>query len=504
MNDRPILVLGSTGYVGGRLVPLLLDKGYTVRAAGRSIDKIKGRSWGNHARLQVVQADMHDSASLKKAAEGCRAAFYLVHSMSNPGRDFAETERDAAYSMVDAANHASLERIIYLGGLGEDKEDVPLSKHLRSRAEVGRILQLGAAQVTTLRAAQIIGAGSSSFELIRYLVDRLPVMLCPKWVRTKTQPIAIQNVIEYLAGCLENPDTAGLTMDIGGPDVLSYAELFRFYAKVAGIGRRAIIPTPFLSPRLSSFWVTLITPIPIALTRALIEGLRNEVICTSNTIHELVPITLISAELAIQRALSRTEKELVDTCYFDVGNACLPEWASEDDPHYAGGAFYEFGYKARLQGDPKGVWKVVERIGGERGWYYGDLLWRIRGFIDRLLTGPGLRRGRPHSQETARVGDALDFWRILAVTPGERLLLKAEMRLPGEALLEFKIQTQWEKAVDLSMVAKFKPTGLRGILYWYAFYPFHIVLFKNMIQNISREAGTHIYSPPKRIDKEKK
>lgn len=490
MNDRPILVLGSTGYVGGRLVPLLLERGFTVRAAGRSVDKIHSRSWGGHPNVQAVQADMHDRESLKKAAEGCDSAFYLVHSMTGPSRDFAESERDAAYNMVDAAHHAGLRRIIYLGGLGEDKADIPLSKHLRSRAEVSRILQLGPAAVTTLRAAQIIGAGSSSFELIRYLVDRLPVLLCPKWVRTKTQPIAIRNVIEYLTGCLENDETAGLTLDIGGPDVLSYEELFRIYAKVAGIGHRYIIPTPFLSPRLSSYWVSLITPVPMHLARSLVEGLRNEVICTCNLMHELVPIDVIPAEEAIRRALSNTEKQLVDTCYFDVGDACLPEWATKEDPAYAGGTLYEMNYTTRLQGNPDAVWSVVQRIGGESGWYYGDPLWRLRGFIDSLLAGPGLKRGRPHGQDTVRVGDALDFWRVLVSTPGERLLLKGEMRLPGEMLLEFGIGPHGEGMVDLSISVRFKPTGLRGIIYWYALHPFHGLLFRNMVDNIASMAGT--------------
>ena len=498
MSDRPILVLGSTGYVGGRLVPLLLERGYAVRVAGRSVDKIKARPWSSNPKVEVMQADMHDPASLKLAAEGCRAAFYLVHSMTHPNRDFARQERDAAYNMVEAAEHAGLERIIYLGGLGEDRDDHPLSKHLLSRAEVGRILKLGPAKVTILRAAQIVGSGSSSFELVRYLVDRLPAMITPAWVRTKTQPIAIRNVLGYLAGCLDNDATAGLTLDIGGPDILSYAELFALYAEVAGIPRRHIFATPFLSPRLSSFWVSLFTPVPMPLIRALIEGLRNEVICRGNAIHDLVPQELLSCREAIDRALNKTEQQMVETCLFDVGSACLPEWASVNDPDYAGGTRFEMGYKARLQGDPEKVWELVERIGGQNGWYYGDLLWRLRGFIDRLMAGPGLKRGRPQGQDTAHVGDALDFWRVLVCDKG-RLLLLAEMRMPGEALLEFKLDAQWDNAVDLSMTAKFLPKGLTGILYWYALYPFHTVLFQNMIENISHQAGTHLYSKPKRI-----
>jgi len=499
MTDGPILVLGSTGYVGGRLVPLLLEKGFTVRAAGRSVDKIRARSWGSNPNVEAVQADMHDADSLIQAAKGCTAAFYLVHSMSGPSRDFAAQERDAAYNMVTAAQHSGLSRIIYLGGLGEDHEDHPLSKHLRSRAEVSRILAMGPAKVTTLRAAQIVGSGSSSFELVRYLADRLPFMITPKWVRTKTQPISIRNVLGYLVGCLKNDETAGLTLDIGGPDILSYQKLFELYAEVAGIPKRRIYPFPFLSPRLSSFWVSMITPVPMTLSRSLIEGLRNEVICRDDRIRTLVPQELVPCHEAIRRALDKTEHQKVETCLFDVGSACMPEWASVNDPQYAGGTRFEMGYKARLQGDPVKVWEVATRIGGEQGWYYGDPLWRLRGFIDRILTGPGLRRGRPHGNGTPRVGDALDFWRVLTSDEGRRLLLLAEMRLPGEALLEFKLDSKWGNAVDLSMTAKFLPKGLTGILYWYAMYPFHIVLFKNILKNISDLAGTHLYEPPRRV-----
>ena len=499
MDDRPVLVLGSTGYVGGRLVPLLLERGHRVRAAGRSVDKILSRSWGSNPGVEAVQADMHDVESLKRAAQGCRAAFYLVHSMGRPTRDFAAQERDAAYNMIQAVQATGLERIIYLGGLGEDHDDHPLSKHLLSRAEVGRILTLGPARVTILRAAQIIGSGSSSFEMIRYLADRLPVMITPKWVRTRAQPIAIRNVLGYLAGCLENDETAGLTLDIGGPDVMTYTELFRLYADVAGIPKRHIIAVPFLSPNLSSFWVSMITPVPRTLIHSLIDGLKNEVVCRNSTIRELVPQELLSCREAIRRALEKTEHQKVESCLFDVGSACMPEWAGVDDPKYAGGTRFEMGYKARLQGDPKNVWKTIERIGGEQGWYYGDPLWRLRGFIDRLLAGPGMARGRPRGDEAPRVGDALDFWRVLASDTDRRLLLLAEMRLPGEALLEFTLETHWENAVDLSMTAKFLPRGLFGILYWVAMYPFHVVLFTNMIENISSQAGTHLYSRPKRI-----
>lgn len=239
----------------------------------------------------------------------------------------------------------------------------------------------------------------------------------------------------------------------------------------------------------------------MTLVRSLIEGLRNEVICRDNAIHELVPQELLTCGEAIRRALEKTEHQKVETCLFDVGSACMPEWASEDDPAYAGGTRYAMGYTARLQGDPEKVWDVVERIGGEQGWYYGDPLWRLRGFVDRLLAGPGLKRGRPRGVKAPRVGDALDFWRVIASDKGRRLLLLAEMRLPGEALLEFKLDSQWKNAVDLSMTARFLPKGLTGIFYWYAMYPFHVLLFNNMIRNLSTHAGTHIYDKPRRIRK---
>ncbi|BCS88561.1 NAD(P)-dependent oxidoreductase [Pseudodesulfovibrio sediminis] len=468
-----------------------------MRAAGRSVDKIKARSWGD--KVEAVQADMHDLDSLQRAAEGCDAAFYLVHSMGAPSRDFAAQERDAAYNMIQAAQSTGLKRIIYLGGLGEDHEDQPLSKHLKSRAEVGRILKLGSAKVTILRAAQIIGSGSSSFELIRYLADRLPVMITPKWVRTRTQPISIRNVLGYLMGCLENEATAGQTLDIGGPDILSYEELFQLYAEVAGLKKRHLFPMPLISPRLSSFWVSMITPVPMALSRSLIEGLRNEVICRNNHIRDLVPQELVPCSEAIRRALVKTEDHSVETCLFDSGRTCMPEWATAGDPGYAGGTQFQMGYSARLQGDPVSVWNVVQRIGGEQGWYFGDPLWRLRGFIDRLLAGPGMRRSDANRPGSPQVGDALDFWRVLAADEGRRLLLLAEMRLPGEALLEFSLDTQWENAVDLTMTAKFLPKGLFGLLYWYAMYPFHLILFSNMIKNISDLAGTHLYEPPRRI-----
>ncbi|WP_147822287.1 SDR family oxidoreductase [Salidesulfovibrio onnuriiensis] len=494
-----VLVLGATGYVGGRLVPLLLERGYQVRAVARSEEKIRARPWGNHPDLEPMAADVLDAPALNRAVQGCDVAYYLVHSMTKGLGDFSDLDRRGACNMVEAANAAGLKRIIYLSGLGEDLEDVPLSKHLRSRAEVGRILALGCAQCTTLRAAMILGSGSASFEILRYLCERLPMMLTPRWVNTRAQPISIRNVLHYLLGCLENGETAGQTLDIGGPDVLTYAELFRLYAEEAKIRKPLLIPVPFLSPRLSSYWVNLTTPVPMGLVRPLVEGLRNEVICRDNRIREMIPQELVPCRVAIRRALQNTERMAIDSHCFDVGDACIPEWAAHEDAPYAGGAKKEIAFAARLQGDIADVWKVIERIGGEQGWYYGDPLWRLRGWLDSLLAGPGLKRGRRDPDKT-RVGDALDFWRVVDVQEERRLLLRAEMRLPGEALLEFRLTPHWENVIEMKMTASFLPRGLFGLAYWYGLYPLHMVMFGNMIENITRAAGMHLYEAPKQVN----
>lgn len=501
MDERPVLVTGATGYVGGRLVPLLLERGFRVRAAVRSLEKIRTRPWGRHERLQAVLADLRDQDSLERAMQGCQAAYYLVHSMRPDIRDFRASDREAAYNMVAAAKRTSLPRIIYLGGLGDNEPH--LSEHLRSRAEVGRILSLGSTPATILRAAMILGSGSASFEILRYLVDRLPVILTPKWVYTKCQPISIRNVLRYLIGCLERPETVGQTYDIGGPDVLSYFDLFRIYAEEAGLRRRKLIPVPVISPALSAYWVSLITPVPVPLVRPLVHGLRNEVVCRETRIRELIPQELMTCREAIRRALEKTKEQVVDTTCFDVGKVCQPEWASATDAPYAGGTVLEYSQAVLLEGSLGRVWEPIERIGGFTGWYSGDRLWKLRGFLDRLLTGPGHVRGRRHPVEIA-VGDALDFWRVLDVVPERRLLLAAEMRLPGEALLEFTLSWQMDTETELVMTAKFLPRGVGGVLYWWGLYPVHALLFRNMLLNIARAANVRILAGPYRVRKAEK
>ncbi|MDD4951644.1 MAG: NAD(P)H-binding protein, partial [Desulfovibrionaceae bacterium] len=377
-EDRaPVLVTGATGYVGGRLVPALLERGHRVRAAGRSVAKIKARPWGGHPGLEAVQADLLDPSSMLEAARGCSAAYYLVHSMRPDVPDFAARDREAACNMARAASQAGMKRIIYLGGLGEDSPE--LSPHLRSRAEVGRILSLGSAELTVLRAAVILGSGSASFEIIRYLADRLPVIIAPKWVRTRCQPIAVSNVLGYLVGCLENPATAGRSFDIGGPDILTYAEMLRIYAEKAGLRPRLIIPAPLLTPGMSAFWINLVTPVPMSLIRPLVQGLKNEVVCRENDIRRLVPQRLLSCGEAMAQALDKVRQQSVSTCCFDAGSACLPGWAACQDPPYAGGAVHQCNYSARLRGPAERGWRPVQGLGGESGWFFGSFLWRLRG-----------------------------------------------------------------------------------------------------------------------------
>ncbi len=344
--------------------------------------------------------------------------------------------------MVAAAEHNRLARIIYLGGLGEQDHEA-LSKHLKSRHEVEKIIMAGSVPVTNLRAAMILGSGSASFEMLRYLVDRLPVMITPRWVQTPCQPISIRNVLDYLEGCLLVPATAGQTLDIGGPDVLTYRDLIDIYAEEAGLRKRLIIPVPVLTPWLSAKWVHLVTPVPASIAQPLAEGLSIPVVCQDNRIHSMVPVELIGSRETIRTALERIRQEQVDTCWFDGGGALPPEWTTCGDADYAGGTVLRGGHRIVLEATPEEVWDTIRRIGGRNGWYFAQPLWHLRGLMDRAVGGPGLRRGRRDPVDL-RVGDGLDFWRVVAVEPNQRLLLLAEMKAPGDALLEFKIEAEGE------------------------------------------------------------
>ncbi len=496
-KTRPVLVLGATGYIGGRLAPKLLDLGYTVRVMGRSLSKLESRPWGTHPRLEMVQGDMLDVNSLKRAVQGCWAAFYLVHSMNAPKDDFPYLDRLAAWNMVETSGGSTLERIIYLGGLG-DESDPMLSKHLRSRFEVARILCTGRVPVTTLRAAMILGSGSASFEILRYLVDRLPVMLTPPWVHTPVQPISIRNVLNYLAGCLEKEEVIGQVLDIGGPEILTYERLIRIYAQVASLRKRIVIPVSFISPHMSALWIALVTPVPAPLARALCEGLLNKVVCIDERIREMIPQELVTCRQAIELAIEKIELQRVETCWTDAGEQLPPEWRYCGDEPYAGGAVLDCAYRVRLKASPEEIWEHIVRIGERTGWYYSGPLRRIRRWADRLIGATRLPRGR-RDPMTLFAGDTLDFWRVLDAAAPFRLLLLSEMKLPGDAILEFRLCPFGRGECELQQIGRFLPKGFLGLLYWFGLYGAHRLLFKGMLRTIAREIGKPMLKGPERF-----
>ncbi len=495
--QKPILVTGATGYVGGRLVPLLLAAGHRVRAMGRSVPKLAARPWGAHPEVELVQGDTLDRASLTAAASGCRAAYYLVHSMIAQKGRYVEADRTGARNMVAAAAEAGLNQIIYLSGLG-DPADPAVSRHLRSRYEVEDILRAGPVPTTVLRAAMILGSGSASFEMLRYLVDRLPVMITPRWVDTPCQPISITSVLHYLKGCLDLPAALGQTFDIGDDEILSYHQLIDIYAREAGLRPRRIFPVPFFTPKLSSYWIHLITPVPASIAQPLAQGLAVPVVCRDQRIRDLLPHRAPTTRETIRLALRRQRADAVETCWSDAGCMLPPEWAVCGDAEWSGGTIYRCGYRVRLRATPEAVWAPVARIGGRTGYYFADGLWYLRGLIDRLAGGVGLRRGRRHPEQL-QIGDALDFWRVLDIDAPRRLRLLAEMKTPGPAVLDFLIEDHGDGTTELSMLSHFEPRGLWGLVYWFSLYPFHEAIFYGMLKAIARQIGAPTVAGPRRF-----
>ncbi|MHA2276823.1 MAG: SDR family oxidoreductase, partial [Candidatus Kariarchaeaceae archaeon] len=464
MKTKKILVVGATGYIGSRLVMVLLDRGYIVRVTYRTIEKIKNKIWSRHPNLETVNADVYNQLSVIKACENISIVYYLVHSMSPDKKDFAKWDRIAVRNIGMATLKNSVERIIYLGGLSTESEKI--SEHLYSRSQVGRLLQGGKIPTTVLRAAMIIGSGSVSFEMLRYLVDRLPIMVTPKWIETLNQPIAITNVIEYLVGCLSDEKTIGKTFDIGGPDILSYRQLIDIYAQEANLMKRLIISLPINDPRKSSAHViSRIIPIDSSVIHPLIESLRNEVICADFEISNYIPEVLISAKEAIRRAIAESKQAILHISLQHDGWIPPIEWSHLGDPEWSGGSRYYDRRAAVVTGDITSIWEKIESIGGNNGWYHGNFLWRIRGFIDQLIGGPGIRRGRDHPTELSQ-GSILDCWRVRRVEKYKELLLSAEMKLPGHGTLNFKISPVKNGKILIEQVACFVPHGLLGVLYW--------------------------------------
>ncbi|MFG2245950.1 SDR family oxidoreductase [Spirillospora sp. NPDC048823] len=483
--NRPFLCLvtGASGYIGGRLVPELLDAGHRVRCMARSARRLRDHPWAG--RVEVVEADATDPESTRRALDGVDVAYYLIHAIGGAG-GFAENDRRAARVFAEAAGDAGVRRVVYLGGM--DPEEDP-SPHLRSRAEVGRILLDGRAPAVWLRAAVIIGSGSASFEMLRYLTERLPVMVTPRWVRSRIQPIAIRDVLHYLVASADLPADVNRGFDIGGPDVLTYADMMHRYAAVAGLNRRLIVPVPVLSPWLSSLWVGGITPVPGGLARPLVESLRNEVVCGENDISRYIPPPPdgpTGFDESVALALRRVREADVATRWSSAGVPGAPSDPLPTDPDWAGGSLYTDDRSCRTDAPPERLWEVIEAIGGERGWYSFPAAWRARGLIDRLVGGVGLRRGR-RDPRRLRIGETVDFWRVEEIETGRLLRLRAEMRLPGLAWLELGV-SQEDGRTLFTQRALFHPRGLVGHAYWWAFRPFHNRVFGGMCRGIARAA----------------
>jgi uncharacterized protein YbjT (DUF2867 family) len=474
-----ILVTGATGYIGGRLVPSLLEAGHDVRCLARNPAKLDDDPWRD--QVEVVRGDVLDPDSLVAALDGCDAAYYLVHSMDGSSEDFRERDRRAAHTFRDAAETAGIRRIVYLGGLGRGDD---LSQHLASRQEVGAVLADGPVPVTEIRAAVIIGSGSVSFEMMRYLTELLPVMITPKWVRTMCQPIAVRNVLEILVGALEDQSDEDHVWEVGGPDRLTYEEMMRVYAEEAGLPRRLIIPVPVLSPQLSRHWIGLVTPLPPGVAKPLVNSLRNEVVVGDNSVAERFSNELIPFREAVERALRRSFDAEVVTRWSDA--AAHPAEPRPTDPSWAGGTLKTDDRLLDSSAAPDDLYWAFARIGGDFGYYTFNWVWRLRGIMDSLVGGVGLRRGRRHPEEL-RLGEALDFWRVVAVEPGRRLSLWAEMKLPGKGWLEFEAIPS-TGGTQLRQTAYFAPRGVFGRMYWYALAPFHVAIFGRMARRIVQAA----------------
>ena len=481
LEQAPILVTGATGYIGGRLVPRLLDAGLKARCLVRDRERLRGKGW--FAEVEIAQANVLEPETLHAALTGVHTAYYLIHSMGAAEAGFENRDLKAAKNFAEAARAAGVQHIVYLGGLGSGSKG--MSKHLASRQATGEALAGAGIPVTEFRAAIIVGSGSISFEMLRYLTERLPVMVTPQWVSTKVQPIAIRDVLAYLQSALGTVPTGHRVVEIGGPDVLTYREMMLSYARVRGLERR-MFSTPVLSPRLSSYWVNLITPIPASIARPLVEGLTSEVVVDDPEPAKAYKVRPISYETAVKLALDRTTQGAVETLWSGA-LAAVPRGTPDSDKlRDTEGMLFDRRTR-RFQAGPDNAFRAVVRIGGEEGWYTFDWLWQIRGVLDRLVGGVGMRRGR-RDPNTLQAGDALDFWRVESVRAGDHLQLRAEMKLPGRAWLRFDVSDAGNGESTVRQTAFFEAKGLFGYLYWWVMYPFHLFIFPSMLAAIGERA----------------
>ncbi len=481
-TNRPlVLVTGVTGYVGGRLIPRLLEQGYLVRVLVRgNVTRLNGRQWKD--QVEIALGDVLVPDTLTAAMQGVNFAYYLIHSMGGHS-EFSVRDIQAAKNFAMAAAGAGVEKIIYLGGLGDP--DSKLSQHLQSRQQTGDALREFDLPVTEFRAGMVVGSGSLSFEMVRNLTERLPVMIAPRWVYTETQPIAIRDVLNYLVAALQTPESTGKIIEIGAPEALTYAEMMMTYARIRGL-RRLIIRVPVLTPRLSSYWVHWMTPVSAGVATPLIEGLRNELLVRDQAAREIFPaIKPLDFETAVRLALKRIEEGDIETLWSDA----LASSQGDIKPvilTHEQGMLIERRQKT-VDASPSAVFQAFTSLGGDRGWPPYNWLWQIRGAMDRLVGGVGMRRGRRHPDEL-RQGEALDFWRVEMVQPNHLLRLRAEMKLPGQGWLQFEANEQGESSTDLVQTSYFASKGLAGLLYWYGLYPLHGLIFSQMIDSVAQRA----------------
>ena len=472
-----ILVTGATGYVGGRLVERLLQEGYNVRVIVRDPDRLIGRPWLK--RVEVTTGDVLDRNSLSQALSGIDSAYYLVHSMLEE-KNFSNIDKIGAENFGYTAKENNVKRIIYLGGLGNPKRS--LSVHLKSRHETGSILSKSGVPVTEFRAAIIVGSGSISFEMIRDLTERLPVMVTPRWVTSRVQPISISNVLDYLVVALKKNKSVGQIIEIGGEDIVTYKDMMIGYAKARKL-KRFIITVPVLTPRLSSYWIHFVTPVSKTIAKPLIDGLKNEVIVTNNTAKEIFPeIKPINFSMALKNTLKKLESGHTPTSWRDALSSSLQDGKKNVALASLEGIIIEKRATV-INASESLVYDNFITLGGSRGWLYCNWLWQIRGVVDRIFGGVGLRRGRRNPTDL-RIGDALDFWRVVDLKPNKSLRLFAEMKLPGKAWLQFETKKNNDHQTTLYQTAFFAPRGLAGIAYWYLLYPIHKLIFKGMSEKL--------------------
>jgi len=493
MASKPILVLGATGYVGSRLVPRLLDWGYSVRAVALSLEKLNLRPWAGNPRVELMAANVLDPESLISACRGCSAVYYLVHSVNPNDINFAEEDRHAARNIVHAAEQEKIERIIYLGWLRE--EEASPSQYLRSRFQIRKILQSGKVPATVLRAGMIIGTASGSFEILRYLVKRQPILIAPRWLTTQCRPIAIRNVLDYLVGCLRYPETTGKTYDLAGPEILTCLDLMRMYAEEANLPKRPVISIPAFLPKLSSYGIHIVTPLHTCLARGLSEVLSNETATLEDPIDRVITQKLMDCRQAIRLALEQSQHELTEEVQKESLSIPPPEWRYTGDPDWTGGIAYKYARSIILKTPPEEIWDDLSRIGTVRDWYGNGIFWKFRGLLDRLAGGIGMRRGRTDSQNL-NPGDRVDFWRILRIKSRARLLLVSEMKLPGTGALDFHLSRIDNEKTRLELCAKFAPRGMPGFLYWHLLSPFYRGVLDAQLRSIAKRIGKPVVSGP--------